>query len=112
MYFSKKLVRVTIINRRNMIKTNKIPVRKSVGTILNNETCFKAHKERKKSCKFNECKYWIDSKVDLNCTIIAADNGPKTLQEIGDIFGVTRMRICQIEKNVLEKLKSKKSSII
>jgi len=27
-----------------------------------------------------------------------------TLQKIGDIFGVTRMRICQIEKKTLSKL--------
>lgn len=27
-----------------------------------------------------------------------------TLQEIGEIFDVTRMRICQIEKTVLQKL--------
>jgi len=31
-------------------------------------------------------------------------NGNKTLQEIGDIFGVTRMRICQVEKKILSKL--------
>lgn len=29
-----------------------------------------------------------------------------TLQQVGDIFNVTRMRICQIEKNSLKKLSS------
>ena len=27
-----------------------------------------------------------------------------TLQQIGDIFGVTRMRICQLEKKILKKI--------
>jgi len=28
-----------------------------------------------------------------------------TLQEIGDVLGLTRMRICQIEKSILEKIR-------
>ena len=30
-----------------------------------------------------------------------------TLQDIGNIFKVTRMRICQIEKNAIKKLKDR-----
>lgn len=41
----------------------------------------------------------------LNCAIIAAGGGKMTLHEIGKIFGLTRMRICQIEKRALEKIK-------
>lgn len=47
---------------------------------------------------------WIKSKENQNCTLIASKKGPMSLQEIGDILGVTRMRICQIEKKVIEKL--------
>jgi DNA-directed RNA polymerase sigma subunit (sigma70/sigma32) len=28
-----------------------------------------------------------------------------TLQNIGDLFKLTRMRICQIEKNAIQKIK-------
>ena len=70
-------------------------------------TCFKEHKNRGVSCSKKECKYWIDYDSCQNCTMILSSDGPKTLQQIGEIFGVTRMRICQIEKSVLSKLKNK-----
>ena len=38
-----------------------------------------------------------------NCVIIAAQTGPKTLQEIGEVFNITRMRVCQIEKSIISK---------
>tara|TARA_X000001388_G_C2228733_1_gene122248 strand:+ start:1931 stop:2155 length:225 start_codon:yes stop_codon:yes gene_type:complete len=66
--------------------------------------CFELNKSKDSSCKRSECKYWIECKEENNCTIIAASSGPRTLQEIGDIFGVTRMRICQIEKKILGKI--------
>ena len=94
-----------------MIKNKKSKAREPVGEIINNTTCFNEHARHKKSCKFEECKYWMQSKGDFNCVLIASEKGPKTLQEIGDIFGVTRMRICQIEKSVLDKIKIKKSNI-
>jgi DNA-directed RNA polymerase sigma subunit (sigma70/sigma32) len=40
----------------------------------------------------------------LNCAVVGAAQGEHTLQEIGDIFNVTRMRICQIEKTILADL--------
>ena len=79
--------------------------------ILDNTTCFKEHARYKKPCSKQECRHWISSNQFQNCTIIASNKGPLTLQEIGDIFGVTRMRICQIEKTVIKKL-SNKSKII
>jgi DNA-directed RNA polymerase sigma subunit (sigma70/sigma32) len=47
---------------------------------------------------------WLNSSEHQNCTIVASRKGPLSLQQIGDILGVTRMRICQIEKKVIEKL--------
>tara|TARA_B100001057_G_C22843757_1_gene948139 strand:- start:1409 stop:1660 length:252 start_codon:yes stop_codon:yes gene_type:complete len=66
--------------------------------------CYKAYMEYKVPCQKNSCRYWIKYPCNQNCTLISAYDGPKTLQEIGDIFGVTRMRICQIEKSIKNKL--------
>ena len=68
--------------------------------------CFELCNNKNVSCRKTECRYWIDHEKSKNCTVIGASEGPMTLQEIGDIFGVTRMRICQIEKKILEKITS------
>ena len=66
--------------------------------------CFNIHKEEEVSCANSNCRFWIECKSHNNCTVIAAKEGPMTLQEIGEIFGVTRMRICQLEKKIVSKL--------
>jgi DNA-directed RNA polymerase sigma subunit (sigma70/sigma32) len=42
----------------------------------------------------------------LNCAVIAANQNDDgmTLQQIGDIFDITRMRVCQLEKASLQKI--------
>ena len=74
-------------------------------TIKNNKTCFFNNLENKSDCQINSCKYWHKLKDYNNCILIASRK-KHTLQEIGEIFGVTRMRICQLEKNILEKLRN------
>ena len=74
--------------------------------ILKNTTCFKEHKDCKVNCLNKSCRHWIKCKKYLNCSIIAAEDGPMTLQTIGDLYGLTRMRICQIEKMAIKKIKS------
>lgn len=77
---------------------------------FNNTTCFNAHKSCNKSCKVKTCRHWHDLKESNNCILNKVSNNLEknidmTLQEIGDVFNITRMRICQIEKNSLKKLK-------
>ena len=71
-----------------------------------NVTCFSLHEKHKVACERKTCDNWINLKDDKNCVILAAKAGPKTLQEIGQIYDLTRMRICQIEKNIYEKIKN------
>jgi|19_taG_2_1085344.scaffolds.fasta_scaffold08699_8 DNA-directed RNA polymerase sigma subunit (sigma70/sigma32) len=72
--------------------------------VIDNTTCFSEHKKRNLSCANKDCRLWLNSEDSLNCTVLACNSGPKTLQEIGELFNVTRMRICQIEKSIMSKL--------
>jgi hypothetical protein len=68
--------------------------------------CYEYCKTKNKDCKDSGCRYWIENDRTNNCTIIAASiKKNMTLEEIGKIFKVTRMRICQIEKRAIEKIK-------
>ena len=74
--------------------------------------CFEYNKKNDKSCVNKDCRYWINCQKYNNCCLVMLkdDNFNEdkiTLQDIGDIFKVTRMRICQIEKNAIKKLKDK-----
>jgi hypothetical protein len=72
--------------------------------ICKNTTCFVEHKNRNLTCQKKSCKNWMNHKGALNCAIIGATKGKWILKDIGEIFGVTRMRICQIEKEIMQKL--------
>lgn len=72
--------------------------------IVEGVTCFTIQKKYNVNCQRTKCFHWIDNTQSSNCVLVAAQDGPKTLQEIGDVFQLSRMRICQIEKGILEKL--------
>ena len=65
------------------------------------------------TCPAQDCRYWMESNSCKNCCIIGAKNNEQaTLEEIGQIFSVTRMRICQIEKIAIKKIKEKINLLI
>lgn len=68
-------------------------------------TCFKEHAKRNLPCEKTSCRCWLKNDDSLNCAILASQEGPRTLQQIGDLFGITRMRVCQIEKSIMKKIK-------
>ena len=68
--------------------------------------CYEKVQAENRPCSEKKCRNYLKSERHLNCAILAARYGPMTLQEIGDIFGVTRMRICQLEKRILKKVES------
>jgi hypothetical protein len=74
--------------------------------VVNNVTCYEAVDKNSCSCERKSCKQWIDFPQGKNCTLITTQAGPLTLNEIGKIYGLTRMRICQIEKNIYQKIRN------
>ena len=68
--------------------------------------CFEYYADCSQQCLKKECRYWMSSQKDGNCTVVAVSKGSKTLQDIGEIFNITRMRVCQIEKRAIQKLKN------
>ena len=69
--------------------------------------CYEYYNNCNKHCDKKMCRYWINSSIDSNCTVVAASKGNKTLQDIGKIYNITRMRICQIEKKIIQKIKKR-----
>jgi len=71
--------------------------------------CIKACKDYGVSCPNTSCRNWIEHEEDLNCTQITVDKHEEglTLREIGERLGISFVRVCQIEKTALEKLKKR-----
>jgi len=87
-------------------KKKRLNVVQSDGTpVIEGITCFSVQDKLNVNCQRKQCQHWISHSESNNCVIIAAQQGPRTLQEIGRIYGLTRMRICQIEKSIYEKIR-------
>jgi Sigma-70, region 4 len=75
-------------------------------TVIQEKSCFSLHEKHDVCCQRKSCDNWIDYPDGKNCVIVTSKSGPRTLQEIGRIYGLTKMRICQIEKSIYEKLRN------
>ena len=76
--------------------------------VVKGTTCFLEHTRFGIPCVNTDCRCWIRKSDDFNCVNVTTHLGNfLTLQEVGDIFDITRMRVCQIEKNIINKIKVK-----
>lgn len=76
--------------------------------------CATACKQNKVSCPNSDCRYWMDYEEDLNCSLIAVDKheGGLTLREVGERLGISFVRVCQIEKGAVTKLKKRLEKLV
>ena len=66
--------------------------------------CYDECTKDKKSCRVNDCRYWIEHSEDLNSTHIAIQkNGDMKLREVGERLNLTPSRIKQIESEAISK---------
>lgn len=84
-------------------------MKKEKDEIIENETCFSMHEQMNLECKKQSCRCWFDNPDFNNCVNLAAKKGPEKQEKIGDYFGLTRMRVCQIEKNILHRIRKNKN---
>ena len=69
--------------------------------------CVDECKESGLSCGRNSCRHWLSYEEDLNCSLIASERGPLTLEEVSKRMGMTLVRVKQIQDAALEKLKKR-----
>ncbi len=76
--------------------------------MINKYKCKKKGGAIQEICVDSACEWHLKNESFLNCTWVACNYGPFTLEEVGDMMGVTRERIRQIEAKALKKLQHKK----
>ena len=70
--------------------------------------CVKKRGSVIKICRDSPCEWFLKNEAFFNCTWVACNFGPFTLEELGAMMGITRERVRQIEAKALLKLQHKK----
>jgi hypothetical protein len=61
--------------------------------------------ELETECPNTDCRYWVDHHQSLNCCFVAIENnGEMDLRTVGDIMGVSFVRIKQIQDKAISKI--------
>lgn len=82
--------------------------KKETGTLNTLYKCKKRGVFITEICQDTTCEWRLKNESFFNCTWVACNFGPFTLEEVGEMMGVTRERIRQIEAKALKKLQHKK----
>lgn len=70
--------------------------------------CVKNCLKTNESCEQEECRYWVDSDKNLNCTFVAIrKNGPMTFRQIADIEKISHVAVRNTQERALKKLVDK-----
>lgn len=78
---------------------------KKSNKIIKHLTCFSAHETLNIDCQKKSCRCWFDNPDSHNCVVLCTKKkGPHKQEDIGKYFGLTRMRVCQIEKSIMKKI--------
>jgi hypothetical protein len=97
-----------LTNIKRILILHKINLSKETGALNNLYKCRKKGSSITEICQDDACEWRLKNETFFNCTWVACNFGPFTLEEVGEMMGVTRERIRQIEAKALKKLQHKK----
>ena len=91
------------------IFTDMDPAMATIDGASHERECVTKCKSATVACPNSDCGHWMDYGEDLNCSLIAVEKHPGglTLREVGDRLHISFVRVCQIEKGALQKLKKR-----